>query len=115
MSSRGDMSVKQTAFAWGIPVGLFAAVIPVLGGMRDDVSTTALLTDALVAFLVAGLVAGLLGGFIRWRQLARRIDDAPPPGWYNSPDDDGTQWFWSGAQWTERTRKAEPQTAPRWF
>lgn len=34
----------------------------------------------------------------------------PPPGWY--PDGQGSQRWWDGAQWTERTLETETPAAP---
>lgn len=111
MKSR--MSPLQVGLAWGVPAGLGMAVIALLTGVIGASGAFAGGMDVIFAFAFGlGLIGGV-AAFVQWRRLARALGDVAPPGWYDSPEDDGTQWFWTGTRWSDRTRPTPPRTQTR--
>lgn len=106
------MTTAQIGIAWGVPGGLLVAAIAfVSGSLRAGVLTG--LLDVILAFLLGAALVGGIAAFVQWRRIARNLGDVAPPGWYDSPEEDGTQWFWTGTRWTDRTRPVPPRTQTR--
>ena len=102
---RAGFSVGAVA---GVALALFVLFMGV-NGVSDGLST---FVDSFTAFLIGAVIAGIVAAFIQSRRLRSASGDAPPPGWYDSPEEDETQWYWSGSSWTDRTRPA-PQRVRR--
>ena len=113
MKSR--MTPLQIGLAWGVPAGLGMAFIALLTGVVSASGALAGGLDVVFAFAFGLIMVGGLAAFIQWRRLVSLLGDVAPPGWYDSPEDDGTQWFWTGTHWSERTRVAPPRTQARRF
>lgn len=111
---KSTMNPLQTGLAWGVPAGLLIAAISVISGTFDSGAIAGLM-DALLAFIIGTVLVGGLAAFVQWRRIARQLGDVAPPGWYDSPEEDGTQWFWTGTRWTDRTRPTPPRTQTRRF
>lgn len=109
------LSPLQAAVAWGIPGGLVVGLIAMLGGVYQIEGVMAALLDALVAFVIGAALVGAVAAFVQWRRIVAALGDVAPPGWYDSPDEDGTQWFWTGTRWSGRTREAPPRMQARRF
>ncbi|MCH9816890.1 MAG: DUF2510 domain-containing protein [Actinomycetia bacterium] len=60
--------------------------------------------DGLSAFLIGALVSGGIAALVAWYRQAKPARGGTPSGWYESPEHDGTEWYWSGKAWTNRTR-----------
>lgn len=108
-----QLTPTQAAVAWGVPVGLLVAVIALLSGVYQVQGPLSGLLDAVLAFVIGATLAGVIAGFVQWRRIVSGLGDVAPPGWYDSPDEDGTQWFWTGTRWSDRTRPAPPRTQTR--
>lgn len=108
------MSPLQAGIAWGIPGGVLIAVVAALGGVYRS-GVMAALMDVVLAFIVGTAMVGAIAAFVQWRRVVSALGDVAPPGWYDSPDHDGTQWFWTGTKWSDRTRSAPPRTQTRRF
>lgn len=108
-----QMTPLQSAIAWGIPVGLVVAVIALLSGVYRVEGVLSGLLDAVLAFVIGATMSGAIAGFVQWRRIASGLGDVAPPGWYDSPEEDGTQWFWTGTRWSDRTRVTPPRTQSR--
>jgi len=112
--SKTRMSPLQAGIAWGVPGGVIVAVVAALSGVYR-VGVMAALMDVVLAFVVGAALVGAIAAFVQWRRVVSALGDVAPPGWYDSPDNDGNQWFWSGTKWTDRTRPAPPRTQTRRF
>jgi len=106
------MTPLQTGIAWGVPAGLLVAAIALISGSFRSGMMSGLM-DVVLAFLLSSALVGGIAAFVHWRRIARTLGDVAPPGWYDSPEDDGTQWFWTGTRWTDRTRPTPPRTQTR--
>ncbi len=111
MKSR--MSPLQVGLSFGIPAGLGMSFVAMLTGVVGTSGIFAGLLDVVIAFAFGMAVVGGLAGFIQWRRVVKSLGDVATPGWYDSPEDDGTQWFWTGTHWSDRTRVAQPRTHAR--
>ncbi len=109
---KSTMSPLQAGLAWGVPAGFAVAAVAVLTGSFDSGAMAGLL-DAVLAFILGAVLVGAIAMFVQWRRIVGKLGDVAPPGWYDSPEDDGTQWFWTGTRWTDRTRQAQPRTQMR--
>lgn len=107
-----SMTPLQAGIAWGVPVGLLIAVVALISGSLRGGLISGLL-DITLAFLLGAALAGGVAAFVQWRRIAGTLGDVAPPGWYDSPENDGTQWFWTGTRWTDRTRPIPPRTQTR--
>ncbi len=106
------MSPLQMGIAWGVPAGLLVAAIALMSGSLHAGVLTGVM-DIVLAFCLAAALVGGIAAFAHWRRIARTLGAVAPPGWYDSPDNDGNQWFWTGTRWTERTRPVPPRTQTR--
>ena len=113
MKSR--MSPLQVGLAWGLPVGLGMAFTSVLAGSLAGSSIVVGGLDVVFAFFFGMVLFGGLAAFVQWRRIANAMGDVAPPGWYDSPEEDATQWFWTGTKWSEMTRPVPPRTQERKF
>ena len=109
------MTPVQVGVAAGIPAGLVLGLLSLLSGVIQADGATAGLLDAIVAFAFGAALVGGIAAFVQWRRIVVGLGDVAPPGWYDSPESDGTQWFWTGTRWTERTRPIPPRTQTRRF
>jgi hypothetical protein len=91
------------------------ALIAMLTGVLSASGIVAGGLDIFFAFAFGLGMVGGLAAFVQWRRLAKALGDVAPPGWYDSPEDDTVQWFWSGTRWTDRTRPTPPRTHSRRF
>lgn len=112
---RRRMSPTQVGVAAGVPGGLMMAMLSLLSGVYQSGGFFPGIMDAVIAFAFGAAMVGGVAAFIQWRRVMSSLGDVAPPGWYDSPDNDGTQWFWSGTRWTDRTRPAPPRTQLRRF
>jgi hypothetical protein len=103
---KNRMSPVRAGFSVGFIAGTVLAIIILVISVNRVSDGTGALLDAMTAFVIGGVIAGGLGAFVQSRRLAASTGGAAPPGWYDSPEDDGTQWYWSGSKWTDRTRTA---------
>ena len=109
-----QMSPIQVGLSWGIPAGLVMALVAVLaGGMSSGLLASGL--DLMFAFVFGVILVGGIAAFVQWRRVAKSMGDVAPPGWYDSPEEDGTQWFWTGTSWSDWTRPVPPRTQARKF
>lgn len=112
---RTRMSPLQLGVAIGLPAGLIMGLLSLLSGITESVGMFAGMLDALFAFVFGAALVGGIAAFIQWRRVVRSLGDVAPPGWYDSPEDDNTQWFWTGTKWTDRTRPTPPRMQTRRF
>lgn len=101
-----SMSPIWAAIAAGAATGTVLASLVLIIGVGQVSSGLGLVLDLFAAFLIGGVLAGGIAALIQWRRLMSASDGSAPPGWYDSPEQDGTQWLWSGTKWTQRTRTA---------
>lgn len=98
------MHPVRLGLAVGLPIGVLMALVVEFASISQP--GLASLQDALLAFVLGVLIFGGFAGFVQWLLIERhRVPDADP-GWYDSPEDDATQWYWDGHQWTDQTRAA---------
>ncbi len=109
------MSPLQAGVAWGVPAGVVVGMTAMLSGVYRVEGLVAGLMDVVLAFALGAVMIGGIAAFVQWRRIVNSLGDVAPPGWYDSPEDDGTQWFWTGTRWTERTRPTPPRTQTRRF
>lgn len=100
------LSPARAALSAGAIGGtVFATMILVVGFNQIGFGIGALL-DLLTAFVLGALLTGSVAAFVQYRRLLKASEGSAAPGWYDSPEEDGTEWFWSGTGWTDRTRPA---------
>ena len=112
---KSKMSPLQIGLAWGFPIGLVMALTSVLAGSLSGSSIVVGGLDVVFAFFFGLILFGGVAAFVQWRRIANSMGDVAPPGWYDSPEADGTQWFWTGTKWSEMTRPVPPRTQERKF
>ncbi|MDA9912834.1 DUF2510 domain-containing protein [Candidatus Nanopelagicales bacterium] len=94
----------QLGVVVGVPVGIVFAAIIMMVGVNGSAGGSSAIMDGLSAFLIGGLVSGGVATVVAWYRQTKTGHGSTPAGWYDSPENDGTEWFWSGKAWTERTR-----------
>jgi hypothetical protein len=109
------MSPLQAGVAWGVPAGVVVGMTAMLSGVYRVEGPLAGLMDVALAFALGAVLIGGIAAFVQWRRIVSSLGDVAPPGWYESPEQDGTQWFWTGTRWTDRTRPTPPRTQTRRF
>ena len=101
-----NMSPTRAALSVGAIGGTVSALLIVLIGFNQMGSGLGILLDLLTAFVVGAVLTGSIAAFAQSRSLINASEGSASPGWYDSPEEDGTEWFWSGTKWTDRTRPA---------
>lgn len=101
-----NMSPIRAALAVGAIAGTILASLVLLTGIDQIGYGVGILMDLLTAFVVGAALGGAIAAFIQYRRLVDASEGSASPGWYESPEQDGTEWFWSGTKWTDRTRES---------
>jgi hypothetical protein len=112
---KNRMTPVQAGLAWGVPAGVGMAFVALLTGVVSASGALAGGLDVIFAFAFGLILVGGIAAFVQLRRIMGQLGDVAPPGWYDSPEDDGTQWFWTGTRWSDRTRPAPPRTQARRF
>jgi hypothetical protein len=97
-------SPLQFGIVVGVPVGMIFAAIIMMVGVGGSAGGTNALADGFSAFLIGGVVAGGIATLISWHKETNKSGHGTPAGWYDSPEQAGTEWYWSGTAWTEQSR-----------
>lgn len=107
---RKKLSPAQVGIVTGIIAGLAVAVAAWSSGAYRGGSLIPAILDASFAFLFGAALFGGVAAFVQWRRVAAGQQAPAPAGWYDSPIEDGTQWYWSGSEWTGQSRSAPART-----
>lgn len=99
-----SMSPIRDAVAVGTVAGAILASVVLVVGVNQVSDGLTMVLDLLTAFIIGAALAGSVAGFVQWHRKMNTSDGSAPPGWYDSPEQDGTQWLWTGTEWTDRTR-----------
>jgi len=113
--AQGQLTPLHVGAAVGVPAGLVLGVLSLISGVIQSGGAVIGLLDAVFAFIFGAILVGGIAAFVAWRREVGSLGDVAPPGWYESPEDEKLQWFWTGSRWTERTRPTPPRTTTRRF
>ncbi len=101
-----SMSPVRAALSVGAIAGTVLASVVLLVGFNNIGYGMGIILDLLTAFFVGAVLAGPVAGVVQHYRLVKASEGSAAPGWYDSPEEDGTEWFWSGTNWTDRTRES---------
>ncbi|MDP4014055.1 MAG: hypothetical protein U0990_05235 [Candidatus Nanopelagicales bacterium] len=107
---REKLSPTQMGIITGLVAGFVVAVGAWTSGAYRTGSIIPAILDASFAFMFAAALFGGVAAFIQWRRLEAGKQPPAPSGWYDSPREDGTEWYWSGTEWTGQSRPAAKRT-----